>query len=46
MAALLASAAVPMPEIPLVTLKSEGVILVYGRDERAIEAAESFDGQT
>ncbi len=39
MAALLASAAVPMPEIPLVTLKSEGVILVYGRDERAIEAA-------
>jgi ferredoxin len=39
MAALLAAAAVPMPEIPLVPLASEGVILVYGRDEKAIEAA-------
>jgi ferredoxin len=39
MAALLAAATVPMPEVPLVPLTSEGVILVYGRDERAIEAA-------
>jgi ferredoxin len=39
MAALLAAAAVPMPEVPLVPLASEGVILVYGRDEQAIEAA-------
>ncbi len=39
MAALLAAAAVPMPEIPLVSLSSEGVILVCGRDEKAVEAA-------
>jgi ferredoxin len=38
MAALLAAAAGPMPETPLVTLNSDGVILIYGRDERAIEA--------
>lgn len=38
MAALLASAAVPSPDYPLVTLSSEGVILIYGRDEAAIEA--------
>jgi ferredoxin len=40
MAALLAMAAEGAPEIPFVTLKSEGVILIYGCDERAIEAAE------
>ena len=39
MAALIAAAAEPVPDIPLVSLSSEGVILVYGRDERAIEAA-------
>lgn len=38
MAALLAAAAEPLPETPLVTLNSDGVILIYGRDERAIEA--------
>ncbi|HXH45109.1 MAG TPA: 4Fe-4S binding protein [Bradyrhizobium sp.] len=38
MAALLASASIPAPNYPLVTLSSEGVILVYGRDEAAIEA--------
>src|SRR5713226_2335796 len=38
MAALLAAAAEPMPEIPFVSLSSEGVILIYGRDEQAIEA--------
>jgi ferredoxin len=38
MAALLAAAAEPTPNFPLVNLSSEGVILVYGRDETAIEA--------
>jgi ferredoxin len=38
MAALLAIAAEPMPEVPFVTLSSEGVALIYGRDETAIEA--------
>ena len=39
MAALLAAAAEPLPDVPFVGLTSEGVTLVYGRDERAIEAA-------
>jgi ferredoxin len=39
MAALLAAAAEPMPDFPLVSLASDGVVLVYGRDERTIEAA-------
>jgi ferredoxin len=38
MAALLAAAAEPAPEIPFVTLSSDGVILIYGRDEAALEA--------
>jgi ferredoxin len=38
MAALLAVAADPLPEIPYVTFNSEGVALIYGRDEGAIEA--------
>jgi ferredoxin len=38
MAALLAVAAEPPPDIPFVSLNSEGVALIYGRDERAIEA--------
>jgi ferredoxin len=37
MAALLAAAAEPAPPIQLVSLKSEGVALVYGRDALAIE---------
>jgi ferredoxin len=40
MAALLAAASEVAPPVPLVGLTSEGVILVYGRDERAVEAAE------
>ncbi|MFN3350667.1 4Fe-4S binding protein [Pseudorhodoplanes sp.] len=40
MAALLAAAAEPLPDIPFVGLQSDGVILIYGRDEAAIEAAE------
>lgn len=39
MAALLAAAAEPAPAVPFVTLHSDGVILIYGRNERAIEAA-------
>lgn len=38
MAALLAAAAEPMPETPLVGLSSDGVVLIYGRDEGAVEA--------
>ena len=39
MAALAAVAAVAMPDVPLVQFESAGVVLVYGRDERAIEAS-------
>ena len=39
MAALLAAGAEPLPGAPFVSLASEGVTLIYGRDERAIEAA-------
>ena len=38
MAALFAIATEPAPDFPLVRLSSEGVILIYGRNERAIEA--------
>ena len=38
MAALLAAASEPAPAFPFVTLSSEGVILIYGRDESAVEA--------
>ncbi|WP_207478335.1 4Fe-4S dicluster domain-containing protein [Arenibaculum pallidiluteum] len=38
-AALLAEAALDLPPVAQIPLKSEGVALVYGRDERAIEAA-------
>jgi ferredoxin len=37
-AALIAAAAEPMPATPFISLTSEGVILVYGRDETAIAA--------
>jgi ferredoxin len=39
MAALLAAAAIETPPVPLVSLESKGVALVYGRDETAIGAA-------
>jgi ferredoxin len=39
MAALVAAAGVPMPDIPFTQIESAGVALVYGRDERAIEAS-------
>jgi len=39
MAALIAASAEPMAEVPFVSLTSEGVTLIYGKDEGAIEAA-------
>lgn len=39
-AALLAAAAEPAADIPFASFQSEGVVLIYGRDEKAIEAAE------
>ena len=39
MAALLAASSEPTPPVPFITLTSEGVVLIYGRDEQAIEAA-------
>ncbi len=39
MAALIAAAAEPAPNYPLVSMSSEGVTLLYGKDERVIEAA-------
>jgi ferredoxin len=38
MAALLAATAEPAPDFALVNLSSEGVTLIYGRDESAVEA--------
>jgi ferredoxin len=40
MAALLAAAAVEMPPTRLVTMASQGVTLIYGRDATAIEAGQ------
>lgn len=40
MAALLAAAAIPAPGHPLVTLSSDGIILIYGRDAAAIEVGQ------
>lgn len=42
MAALLAAAAEPAPPIRLVTMESEGVVLILGRDDTALEAAGSL----
>jgi ferredoxin len=40
MAALVAAAAEPLPDVPVVNLESNGVVLIYGCNERAIEAAQ------
>src|SRR5665213_3244991 len=40
MAALIAAAAEAAPDFPFVTLNSEGVTLIYGKDESVLEAAE------
>jgi ferredoxin len=45
MAALIASSIAPAPEVPFVSLSSEGVTLLYGKDERVIEAAELLKEQ-
>lgn len=45
MAALLAEAALDIPPAPTVTLASEGVCLVYGRDDVAIEVARQLAGR-
>jgi ferredoxin len=44
MAALLAAAAEPAPALPSVSLQSGGVILIYGRDEIAVEAGDLLKG--
>jgi ferredoxin len=38
MAALIAAAAEPLPPVPVVTLNSDGVLLIYGCDAQAVEA--------
>src|ERR1700723_1642795 len=38
MAALLPALAEPRPDTPGIILKSDGVVLIYGRDEQAVEA--------
>lgn len=40
MAALIAAAAEPQPDFSYVTFDSEGVTLLYGKDERVLEAAD------
>jgi ferredoxin len=45
MAALLAAAAEPMPPIGFAQLESEGVTLLYGADERVLEAANLLKDQ-
>ncbi len=44
-AALLAEAAVAIPPTPTVTMTSDGVCLVYGRDETALAAARQLAGR-
>jgi ferredoxin len=44
-AALIAASAEPAAEVPFVSLASEGVALLYGKDERAIEAANLLKDQ-
>src|SRR3569623_730283 len=44
-AALLAIATEAAPDFPLVYLSCEGVILIYGRNERAIEAGKLLADQ-
>lgn len=38
-AALIAAASEPLPDVPVVTLTSEGSTLLYGKDEQVVEAA-------
>jgi ferredoxin len=43
LAAMAAAAAEPMPDVPFVSLKSGGVVLIYGSDEKAVEAGHSLE---
>jgi ferredoxin len=45
MAALIAAAAEPVPDYSFVSLDSEGVTLIYGKDEQAIEAGKLLKDQ-
>lgn len=45
MAALIAEAAVDVAPTPSITMKSDGVVLVYGRDEIAVGAARRLAGR-
>jgi ferredoxin len=45
MAALLAAAAEALPAVPVVNMESEGVVLIYGCDERAVEAGDLLKNQ-
>jgi ferredoxin len=45
MAALIAATVSPAPDVSFVSLSSEGVTLLYGKDERVIEAAELLKEQ-
>src|SRR4029079_19219480 len=45
MAALIAASALPAPHVSFVSLSSDGVTLLYGKDERVIEAAELLKEQ-
>lgn len=45
MAALIAAATVELEPAPTVTMTSEGTCLIYGKDERALEAAEQLRGR-
>src|SRR5690349_5429584 len=45
MAALIAASMETVPEIPFVSLTSEGVALLYGKDEQVIEAAKLLKDQ-
>jgi ferredoxin len=42
--ALLAAAAVPIPDLSFIAVESRGVVLIYGRDETALEAANLLRG--
>lgn len=45
MAALIAEALVAVEPTPVVSLKSDGVVLVYGRDQAALDAARRLAGR-